>query len=125
MLLIREEANPTNTSPNPLGSYLDAKERDRAARATLKDLLDTDEHVDRVVAVGAIIKRFFDRYPSYHTARPNRGKPFEGVKIADVGAMLSRKPTEVKQAELYGPLEALGNVDVISKNGHLMVRVYA
>jgi len=125
MLIIQEDANPTVTSPNPLGSYLDAKERDRAARAALKDLFDTDEHVDRVVAVGAIIKRFFDRYPSYHTARTGRNRPFENVKIADVGAVLSRKPAAVKQAELYGPLAALGNVDVISKNGHLIVRVYA
>jgi hypothetical protein len=125
MLLIQEDAKSTNTSPNPLGSYLDAVERDAAARAALKNVFDTDAHVDRVVAVGAIIKRFFDRYPSYHTARVGRGKPFENVKISDVGAILNRKTAAVKMADLYGPLEALGNVDVISKNGHLIVRVYA
>jgi hypothetical protein len=38
---------------------------------------------------------------------------------------LNRMPSAVKQKELYGPLNDLGNVDVISKNGHLIVRVYA
>ena len=124
MLIIQEDATTVKSS-NPLGSYLDAQERDAAARAALKNVFDTDAHVDRIVAVGDIIKRFFDRYPSYYTARFGRSKPFENVKISDVGMTLNRMPAAVKQKELYGPLNDLGNVDVISKNGHLIVRVYA
>ena len=124
MLVIQEEATSTNRSPNPLGSYLDAKERDAAARKSLAKVFDTDEHVDRVVAVGEIIKKFFGRAPSYHTARSGWKRPFENIKIEHVGAFLTRKGKIVKQRELYDPLLALGDVDVISKNGHLTVRVY-
>jgi hypothetical protein len=124
MLIIQEDSTTVKSS-NPYGSYLDADARDKAAREALKSVFDTDAHVDRVIAVGEIIKRFFDRYPSYHTARFGRSKPFENVKISDVGMTLNRKPAAVKLEQLYGPLNALGNVDVISKNGHLIVRVYA
>jgi hypothetical protein len=124
MLIIQEDTTTVKSS-NPYGSYLDAEARDKAARIALKNVFDTDAHVDRIVAVGDIIKRFFDRYPSYYTARFGRSKPFENVKISDVGMTLNRMPSAVKQKELYGPLNDLGNVDVISKNGHLIVRVYA
>ena len=123
MLVIQEDSTTVKSS-NPYGSSLDAAARDSAARIALKDVFDTDAHVDRIVAVGDIIKLFFNRYPDYHTARFGRGKPFENVKISDVGSMLNRIPAKVKLDQLYSPLNALGNVDVISKNGHLIVRVY-
>lgn len=123
--LIAEDTTTTRKSSNPLGSYLDAKERDAIAKEQHKGFFDTDEHVDRLVAVSDVLKGFFGRSPDYITARGiNRKRPFENVKYEHVGSILSRTPADVKNARLYAPLLALGNVEVISKNGHLTVRVF-
>jgi hypothetical protein len=52
-------------------------------------------------------------------------KPFENIKVEQIGHVLSRTPIARKNENLYTPLFAIGNVDVVSKNGHLIVRVYA
>lgn len=125
MLLVQEDTVNSTRSPNPLGSYLDARERDAIARKQHELFFDTDAHVDRVIAVCDILKAFFKRSPNYLTARGiNSNKPFENIKYQDVGSLLSRTPIAVKNERLYGPLLALGNVQVISKNGHLTVRIY-
>ena len=123
--LINEETSTRVRSHNPLGSYLDANNRSQAAYDAHKDLFDTDEHVDRVKAVEIIIQRFFGHLPSYYTYRGlGTRRPFESIKVANVGWKLSKIRIEEKNTKLYKPLLDLGNVEVISKNGHLAIRVY-
>ena len=82
-------------------------------------------YVDRVVAAANIMTAFFGRAPNYYTARGlGSRKPFENIKYEDVGYFLSRTKVAEKNARLYKPLLDMGNVEVISKNGHLVVRVY-
>lgn len=125
LALVNEDTRNSITSPNPYGSWLNAQERDAIARKQHQSFFDTDDHVDRVVAVCDVLKAFFERSPCYITARGiNRQRPFENIKYQHVGRVLSKTPTPVKNDRLYAPLLALGNVEVISKNGHLSVRVY-
>jgi len=125
MLLVNEDNTTRNQAPNPLGAYIDAKRRGKEAIAQHKEFFEGDKHLDRLDAVAAIIHNFFGRYPDYTNPRGlNRKVPFEAVKVADVGRFLSRTPVAVKNEKLYAPLLALGNVDVQSKNGHLLVRVF-
>lgn len=122
---IKEETATTVTSPNPLGSYLNAKERSNDAYKLHRKLFDSNSHLDRVEKVCEILQNFFGRPASYFTYRGLGGrKPFENIKMEQVGHILSRTPIAKKNEKLYGPLQALGNVQVISKNGHLIVRVY-
>ena len=123
--LVAEDTTCSVRSSYPYGSYLDAKERDAIARKQNAKFFDTDEHVDRVVAACAIMKKFFGTNPSYITARGINGrKPFENIKYEHVGTKLSRTPIKTKNKELYAPLLDLGNIQVLSKNGHLTVRVF-
>lgn len=123
-LAIQEETATTRRAANPLGAYLNARERDVAAYAIHKDRFDTDEHVDRVVTVCQKINEFFGRNPNYITRRGLGGhKAFEAIKISDVGMKLSRTAIPVKN-RFYDSLAALGNVEVKSVNGHLIVRVF-
>lgn len=123
--LINEDTSNTVRSSNPLGSYLDARERSKAAYDAHKTLFDTDEHVDRVAAVCNIVERFFGHPPSYLTYRGlGTRKPFENIKVANVGHILSKISIERKNAELYAPLLAMEGVKVIPKNGHLTIHVY-
>jgi hypothetical protein len=124
MLLINEDNTNTNRTANPLGAWLNAQERSKAAEEAHADVFDTDEHVDRVAQVGEIVKAFFGQYPNYHTKRANRGKPFESVKVSDCGYTLRKASTEDKNTRLYKPLMDMGNVDVKSTNGHLLIRVF-
>ena len=125
MLLVNED-NVTHThASNPLGAYVNAKERGAAAMKQHKEFFESDQHLDRLDAVAGIIKEFFGRFPDYNTPRGlNRKRPFEAVKVADVGRILSKTPTAVKNERLYKPLLDLGNIEVQSKNGHLIIRVY-
>lgn len=123
--LVYEDLSTTCTATDALMAWLDANERDQEAARTYGDRFNTDEHVDRIVKVGEIIKDFFSKHPNYYTKRANRGRPFETVKLADCGRMLSRCKPQEKNEKLYKPLLDLGNVDVKTKNGHLLVRVYA
>lgn len=123
--LISEDTTNSIRSSNPVGSYLDAMSRDKQARQIHRKLFDTDRHVDRVVGACDILKAFFGSSPNYITARGLGGrKPFESIKYEHVGRKLSRTPIYKKNKELYAPLLAMGDVEVISRNGHLTVRVY-
>lgn len=125
LTLINEETSNSTRSYNPLGSYLDANNRSQAAFEAHKALFDSDEHVDRVAKVADIITAFFGHPPHYFTYRGlGTRRPFESIKVANVGYILGRMRAEKKNAELYGPLLAMDGVQVISKNGHLTVRVY-
>jgi len=123
--LIHEDNTNSITAPNPLGAWLDAKKRNKIAGEACSKNFDTDQHVDRVVKVGDIVKDFFGSYPDYHTKRANRKRPFETVKVSNCGHILSRRKVKEKNEKLYGPLLALGNVEVKSTNGHLLIRVFA
>lgn len=123
--LINEETSNSFRSNNPLGSYLDANNRSQRAYDAHKSLFDSNEHVDRVVAVTEIVTKFFGHPPSYFTYRGlGTRRPFESIKVANVGHVLSRHKIEKKNAELYAPLLAIDGVKVISKNGHLTIHVY-
>lgn len=125
LTLVKEETSNSYRSQNPLGSYLDANNRSQQAFELHKSLFDSDEHVDRVVAVNDIITKFFGHPPHYRTYRGlGSRRPFESVKVANVGHILSRISIERKNAELYAPLLAMEGVKVISKNGHLTIHVY-
>ena len=123
--LIKEDTDTVRTSSNPLGSYIDARERGKLALAQHEAFFNSDAHMDRVDAVCDILKSFFGRAPDYITPRGiNRKRPFENIKMNQVGWFLNRFKAEEKNQRLYAPLLALGNVEVISKNGHLTVRVF-
>lgn len=124
MQAVTEDTVTTRKVANPLGAYLDAKHRGREAISTYPTFFRSDSHLDRMDAVAAIIKNFFDCNPSYTTPRFGRGKPFEAVKVEAAGYRIARTSREDKQAKLYGPLEALGNVTYKVTNGHLIIRVY-
>jgi hypothetical protein len=125
MLQLKEETQTTRRAANPLGAFLNAKERDKQAYEQHKNIFDTDNHVDRVAAVCDKINEFFGRNPNYITRRGlGRRKPFEAIKISDVGTVLSRTPMPVK-ARFYESLTQMGKVEVNSTNGHLIVRVFA
>lgn len=121
--LIQEDLSNSRTAADPLIAWIDANNRSKKA-AEAHAGFNTDQHVDRVVKVGEIIKSFFGSYPDYHTKRANRGRPFETVKVSDCGHILSRRKVQEKNEKLYKPLMDLGNVDVKSTNGHLLVRVF-
>ena len=123
--LIKEETVNSVKSPNPFGSYLDAQERSKEAYNAHRSLFDTDQHVDRVEQVCQILENFFGFPVSYLTYRGlGTRKPFESIKMNQVGHILSKRSITVKNENLYKPLLALGNVEVKSKNGHLTVNVY-
>lgn len=125
MLLVNEDNVTRTHASNPLGAYIDAKERGKAAMAQHTEFFESDEHLNRLDEVSAIVKQFFGRFPDYTTPRGlNRKRPFESVKVAEVGRILSKTPIAVKNEKLYKPLLSLGNVEVQSKNGHLLIRVY-
>lgn len=123
--IVQEEHSTTYRSQNPLGSYLDASNKSKQAYDMHKSLFDTDKHVERVEAVANIIQSFFGHPPHYYTYR-GRGTrtPFESIKVANVGHILSKFSAKKKNEELYKPLEDLGNIKVVPKNGHLTIRVY-
>lgn len=123
-LLVNEDNRTTYRAVNALGAYVDATNRGKIAMKQHNRFFNSNNHLDRIEAVTSIIKKFFNRYPDYTTPRGINGRPFEAIKISDVGRVLSRTPISVKNNELYAPLLALGNIDVKSKNGHLIVRIY-
>lgn len=124
-MLVQEDLNTTHKVGDGLGAYLNANYRSEEANEKHRDFFDTDTHVDRVCAVSDIIKDFFGHRPDYYTKRGlgNR-KPFEAVKVCDAHFALKRAKLADKNDKLYGPLLALGNVDVKVDNGHLIVRVF-
>lgn len=123
--LIAEDTVNTTKSCNPLGSFLDARDRSKQAFEQHRNKFDSAKHIDRVVEVCSIMEKFFGRPVSYLTYRGiGTRKPFENIKMEQVGHILSRTPAAKKNENLYAPLQALGDVEVISKNGHLYVRVY-
>ena len=124
MICVNEDTVTSSKTANPLGAYLNAKERGEAAMDLHRDFFESDEHMDRLEAVAEIIKNFFGRSPSYYTPRGIGRKPFESVKVSDCGWFLSRKSVQEKSEKLYEPLDALGDIDFKSKNGHLIVRVF-
>lgn len=122
--LVKEDTVTRTRSSNPLGSYIDARDRAKMAMTLHTEFFNDHKHVDRVADVISIMRNFFGRGPDYITPRGINRKPFEAVKIQEVGHILSRTKAAVKNANLYAPLIALGDVEVISKNGHLTVRVF-
>lgn len=122
--LVNEDLTIAYVSSNPRGSWLDATERDRNARKSNPKFFNNTAHLDRICAVRDIIYNFFKRNPNYMTARGFGRRPFETVKILDVGPFLNKKSSNEKNEQLYQPLLNLGNVEVISKHGHLTVRIY-
>lgn len=125
--LIAEDTVTTTRSCNPLGSLLDARDKSDQAFLLHHKKFNSAKHIDRVVAVCQILQRFFNCNVTYLTYRglgKYAKKPFENVKMEQVGHILSRTPVAVKNANLYAPIAALGDVEIISKNGHLIVRVY-
>lgn len=124
MISIKEETTTTRTG-NGLSTYLNAVYRGREAIEEHPNFFNSDEHLDRLDAVVGILKSFFGRNPDYYTPRGLGGRrPFETVKMADVGRFLNKKTKEEKSQYLYEPLLALGNVKVKSTNGHILVSVY-
>lgn len=121
---VQEDTVTTRRVANPLGAYLNAKYRSREAVNSNKNFFASDEHMDRVDAVNTIIKNFFDCVPSYVTARANRGRPFDAIKVEAAGYRIARTSSKEKQEKLYGPLNAIGGVTYKVSNGHLIVRVY-
>lgn len=73
MQAVTEDTVTTRKVANPLGAYLDAKHRGREAISTYPTFFRSDSHLDRMDAVAAIIKNFFDCNPSYTTPRFGRG----------------------------------------------------
>lgn len=125
MLLVDEDTVTHCFSYNPFAAYLDAQHRGEIAKDQHPDFFESDEHLDRLDEVLAIAKNFFGRHPDYVTPRGiNLKRPFEAVKYADVGRFLTKTPAHVKNDKLYAPLLKMGNVEVNSKNGHLVIRVY-
>lgn len=123
--LVQEDLNNTRKMGNGLGAYLNATYRSEEAGEKHHKLFDTDAHIDRINAVSDIIKDFFGHRPNYYTKRGLGSRtPFEAVKVSDAGIKLRRTSLADKNAKLYGPLLALGKVEVKVDNGHLIVRVY-
>ena len=124
-MLVQEDLTNARKMGNGLGAYLNANYRSEEANEKHGKLFDTDTHVERVCAVSDIIKDFFGHRPNYYTKRGLGNRtPFEAVKVCDAHLKLKRTTLDEKNAKLYGPLLALGNVDVKVDNGHLIVRVF-
>jgi hypothetical protein len=124
MITIKEDTVTTHRG-NGISTYLNAVYRGREAMEDHPGFFDSDEHMDRLDAITDILKSFFGRNPDYFQPRGLGGrKPFESVKMADVGRFLNKKSKEEKSQYLYEPLLALGNIKVKSTNGHLLVSVY-
>jgi hypothetical protein len=125
MTFVKEDTEVAKTAPNPLGAYINATMRDRQAVEQHTAFFNSDSHIERVAQVCDILEEFFERSVDYITARGlNRNLAFDNVKMQNVGAQLSKVSRKIKWDYLYGPLYALNDVDVLSTNGHLMVRVY-
>ena len=125
MILFKEDTEVAKTAPNPLGAWINANQRDREAVTQHSDFFNSESHLERVDQVCDILEEFFEREVDYITARGlNRNLAFDNVKMASVGAQLSKISKKIKWDYLYGPLYNLGDVDVISNNGHLLVRIY-
>lgn len=125
MSFSKEDTVVARKAPNALGAYLNATYRAKEAELQHPEFFNSKKHNDRVDEVIEILVAFFDRNPSYITPRGvRRSTPFENVKMQDVGRQLSRIARDTKWYRLYAPLMALGDVDVISANGHLLVRVF-
>ena len=124
-LLVQEDTTNSHKVKNSLGAYLNATYRSEEAGDKHSKLFDTDEHVDRINAVSDIIKDFFGHRPDYYTKRGLGSRtPFEAIKVCDAGIKLKRTSIADKNAKLYEPLLALGNVQIKADNGHLIVRVF-
>ena len=121
---IVEDTVTTTTAANPLGAWLDARSRSKDAVNSNKDFFASNEHMDRIDAVTEVIRNFFGCVPSYVTARANRGRPFDSVKVEAAGYRIKNTSTKDKKDKLYGPLDAIGDVTYKVTNGHLLVRVY-
>lgn len=125
--LVYEDTVNTTRSCNPRGSLLNALDRSEQAFLKHHKKFNSKTHIDRVARVCDILENFFNFKVTYLTYRglgKFAKKPFENVKIEQVGHILNRRTTKVKNDDLYAPLLALGNIEVVSKNGHLIVRVY-
>ena len=120
---IQEDTVTTVKAANPLGAYLDARRRSQSA-VNSNEFFSSNDHLDRVDAVTSVIRNFFGCNPSYVTARVNRGRPFDSVKVEAAGYKIARTSSKEKKEKLYGPLDAIGGVTYKVTNGHLIVRVY-
>lgn len=132
MLLVNEELTTTTRSCNPIGARLNADARSEEAYKLHKKRFDNPKHIDRVAEVAEILRNFFGCYPDHYTYRglgKQSKKPFENVKLANVGYKLRNYTTSDKNNRLYEPLIAVGGpegkVSVKSENGHIIVHVYA
>lgn len=124
-MAVIEETNTTIRAANPLGAYLNARERDRVAAVKHKNVFESDEHLDRLFEVCDKLNGFFGCNPSYITRRGlGSRKPFEAVKMADVGRYLSKIPLNVKE-KFYKELHDMGGIELVGKNGHFIVRIFA
>ena len=125
--LIAEDTVTRTRSCNPMGAALNADARSEQAFLKHHKKFNSTNHIDRTAAICIILEKFFG-HPANHFTYRGLGRqakrPFENIKMTQVGHILSRTPNVIKNQNLYQPLQALGNVEVISKNGHLIVRNY-
>jgi hypothetical protein len=123
--MFTEDTTTARRAANPLGAYLNARYRSIDAEIQHAGFFDSAKHAARLDAVKSTLRAFFGKDVDYVTARGlNRSLPFHNVKMGDVGAKLSKMSKDAKWQGLYAPLLALGDVDVLSTNGHLLVRIY-
>lgn len=121
---IIEDTETRNRVVDPMGAYLNARARGRAAQEKYTDFFASEEHLDRLDEVSSIIKSFFGCLPSYSTPRFGYKVPFEAVKVEGAGFKIARASRKDKQEKLYDPLEKLGKVTFKVTNGHFIVRVF-
>lgn len=94
----------TGHASNPQGAAINADDRAAEAVAAFPALME-DEHLGKVQDVVTILKNTFGPHVTiYKNPRPNRGKPFTGVKFATVS--WPRRPVVVEK--FWTPLENLG-----------------
>jgi hypothetical protein len=123
--MFTEDSTSTRRATNPLGAYLNACYRSIDAEIQHAEFFDSAEHTARLDSVKSTLRKFFGKDVDYVTARGlNRSLPFHNVKMGDVGTKLSKMSKDAKWKNLYAPLLAFGDVDVLSTNGHLLVRIY-
>jgi len=110
----------TQESTNPLGAFLNARDRSDDALDARPDFFDV-AHMARVDAVKAIVNKFFKaKQGVYVNHRLNRNKPFSVVKVAHPD--FPRVSFSEKDRVYRNPLLALG-CEIKTTNTGVVIRV--